>query len=258
MKYIYLCDDSIDGIFTAIYDAWADGHGHSSNEIQVHIPGYNRQLFSEYIEVTSDLEKAKKVAATLSKKVSPAFYEWITQGASSCDLKKADVIYRVIILGLHMGQKVMQHFGNDFVCQLFALTRTVGNEAHHYKEFLRFEELKNGLLFSKINPKNDILYFLAPHFCDRFPDEDFIIADVRRRFLLIHTKGKPPAFRTMPEVDFEHLILKYSAEEQLLQDLFKTFVKSVMIEERKNLKLQRQMLPLYFREYMNEFHHPLP
>ena len=32
---VYVCEDSIEGIFTAIYDAWASKRGHVNNKIQL-------------------------------------------------------------------------------------------------------------------------------------------------------------------------------------------------------------------------------
>ena len=37
------------------------------------------------------------------------------------------------------------------------------------------------------------------------------------------------------------------------RDLWKTFYQAIAIEERKNPKLQRNMMPLRYREYMTEF-----
>lgn len=254
MNTIYLCENTVDGIFTAIYDAWSSGLGHANNYIQVDIPGYNRQLFSEYIEVKTDYEKASKVAGSIQKKISNEVYDWIFNAAVSYDLDKADAIYRVIILGFHMGSGVMEHLADDAVSHIFALNRNVGNEIMHYYGFLRFVELRNGIMLAKFNPKNDIIFFLSEHFTDRFPDENFIIADTQRNSLIFHAKGKPAIYTSTTDFDLDSVNEEYSENEQLLQDLFKTFVDSVGVKPRTNLKLQRQMLPLRFRKYMVEFH----
>lgn len=46
-----------------------------------------------------------------------------------------------------------------------------------YEEFIRFRELENGILFSEITPKAQILTCVADHFEDRFPLENWIIYD---------------------------------------------------------------------------------
>ena len=45
----------------------------------------------------------------------------------------------------------------------------------------------------------------------------------------------------------------YSKDEEKFQKLWKTFFDSVAIESRENKKLQQQMVPLIYREFMNEF-----
>ena len=36
--YIFLCEDSIDGIFTGVYDAWASRYGHQNVALTTHAP----------------------------------------------------------------------------------------------------------------------------------------------------------------------------------------------------------------------------
>ena len=44
-----------------------------------------------------------------------------------------------------------------------------------------------------------------------------------------------------------------SAKEEYYKELFRQVCHSISIDERKNLNLQRNMLPLRFRPYMTEF-----
>ncbi len=62
--YIFICEDSIDGIFTGVYDAWASGYGHTNISLTTKIPE-NYSLFCEYITVETDYAKSAKVARTL-------------------------------------------------------------------------------------------------------------------------------------------------------------------------------------------------
>ena len=57
-KYIYRCEDSAEGVFAAVYDAWASGHSHEENRIEVRGEWDESFLFAEYIEVTPDAEKS--------------------------------------------------------------------------------------------------------------------------------------------------------------------------------------------------------
>lgn len=251
-QYIFQCEDSIDGIFTAIYDAWDSGYGHKNIQIQIIDQIVNYQLFSKYIPVTTDYEKSEKVARTIKKKISVAAYEAICRAAMTNRSEKADVIYRFVILGLHYGSSIITNYSNPSVQSIFEMNRAVGNEVHHYLGFLRFSELKNNVLYGKINPRNNVVTLLAPHFADRLPVENWIIHDEVRELAVVHQIGEGWVQVDTSEVDFSALG-KIDTEEEELEQLWKAFVESISISERTNKKLQRQNLPIRFRGNMTEF-----
>ena len=53
-------------------------------------------------------------------------------------------------------------------------------------EFLRFSELENGVLFATIHPKDNVLPYLAEHFTDRLPSENFMIYDATHQSVAVH------------------------------------------------------------------------
>lgn len=251
-QYIFQCEDNLDGIFTAIYNAWDSGYGHKNIQIQLIDQMYNYQLFSKYIPVITDYDKAKKVGRTIKNKISVEAYEAICRAAMTNRQEKADVIYRFVILGLHYGPSIITNYSNPSVQSIFEMNRAVGNEVHHYLGFLRFSELKNAVLYAKINPKNNVVALLAPHFMDRLPIENWIIHDEIRQLAVVHQIGEGWVQVDTTEVDFSALG-KTNTKEEDLEQLWKAFVESIAISERTNLKLQRQNLPMRFRGNMTEF-----
>ncbi|MCM1245027.1 MAG: TIGR03915 family putative DNA repair protein [Roseburia sp.] len=251
-RYIYLCENSFEGILTAVYNAYEERHGHEKNKIQIAEGMYHQELFATYISVETEYEKAVKVARTIQNKVSPEVYEFIQRASASYNIEKADAIYRVIILALKMGRQVLNYLTEPNVQFLMELERNTANEIQHELQFLRFEELANGALFAKINPKNAVLPYLAEHFSDRFSGEDWLIADTVHGGVLVHEKNKGCSLVNAEDVDFDTLRLPYSEGEELWQKLWKRFVDSIAIKERVNPRLQMQMLPLRFRKYMKE------
>lgn len=253
MRKVYLCDDSMEGIFTAVYRAYAEKNGHRNNEIQIKKEGFNYQLFCEYIPVETDLEWAIKVARTIKREISPRAYQFICKVSASYREEKADAIYRFIIEGLHVGRRALEHLTAPHMQILCDIEKNINNEILRFIDFLRFEELENGVLFGRINPKSALLPFLADHFEDRFMNENWVIADTIHRTILIHEQQKTTNYIRLEEVDFEQLDLVYSDDEEDMQKLWKSFVDTIAIKERVNPKLQRQMLPLRFRKFMKEF-----
>lgn len=250
--YIYVCQDSFDGIFTGVYDAWASKHGHSnvklvSNKVD------NFQLFAEYIDVNPDKEKTAKVVRTVLNTLGYDVYYALCHAIMAIDdgrdksIDKADAIYRTIVYGLYMnkGHKVMENLSDPNIYKVFKLARSSNVEAHHYLGFLRFKELKNGILAAIIHPKNDILTELANHFGDRLPNEDFIIYDQGRKTAVINKSSKGYVFIDASDIN-EHMLEDYSESEMLYEELWNGFFESIAIENRKNEHLQMSNIPKRF------------
>jgi len=294
---IFVCENSIEGIFSGVYDAWKEAGtiGHSHCKLETRMPQYapendaikllgageemfggdcrNFELFSEYIEVPVDQDKARKVTQAvcdrlgfltyqeLCKAIAAEDKELIGRRKSATDYDKGDAVYRTIVCGFSMknGEEVLTNLGNPYVARVFELARRVGNEMGHWREFLRFKELKNGILFAKIGPLNNILPILVPHFADRLPLENFMIYDDQRELFAIHKSMKGMNGQKTGWVMVrgkkleEEAELDYSDAEVYYEELFTAFCHSITIEERKNERLQKQMLPLKFRNYMVEF-----
>ena len=117
---------------------------------------------------------------------------------------------------------------------------------------MRFKELDSGILISKIAPKAQILTCIAGHFANRLPLENWMICDKTHQMFLVHEARKQWILVHDSKVDMEK-IEQYSCAENEYQILWKSFVESLAIKERKNLGLQRQHAPLYRRTYMVEF-----
>ncbi len=255
MKKIYLCDDNIDGIFTAIYLAWSSKYGHANIKIEEKCEGSkysNIELFAEYIAVDTDYSLSLKVSKSIKDKISDEAFEMIYRVALSDYTGKADLIYRFLIMGFSIGSSITQHLGNEIVNQVFKINKFVNNEAHHLFGFLRFSEQENGLLTSVIHPKNHVLTIITPHFADRLPNERFIIYDENRKLASFHVPGNPWILAEVPELDQARLE-EISFREDEYRDLWKAFFEHIAIKERINSKLQRNNLPLRFRGDMVEF-----
>ena len=69
---VYQCEDSLEGVCTAIYRAYEDHVEHQDTWIRV---DEELMLFGEYIPVETDLARAEKVLRTLRRRFGQADYE---------------------------------------------------------------------------------------------------------------------------------------------------------------------------------------
>ena len=247
---VYRCDDSLESIFTAVYLAYEEKRVHEDTMLCL---TDDPILFSEDIKVIPDVRKTQKVINTLNRRFGQENYLWLCMALASEDDEAAQAVCRTIVQGLAGGISrghLFDNLADEYVHRAFALARGVSTEIGHQKQFLRFQELENGVLYSKIGPKYDVMVFLMPHFADRLPIENFMIFDEKRNFFGIHPAGRPWILLRGEEVE---LPLRLSEEELCYQELFRHFCHTIMIEERKNPNLQKNMLPLRFRKYMVEF-----
>lgn len=249
---VYRCEDSLESIFTAIYQAYEEKRDHGDTFLCL---TDDPILFSEDVAVKADEEKTRKVMNTLKRRFGNANSESLCMALAAEDEDKAQAVYQTVVKGLKTGSRAGRLFDNladNDIHKAFALARAVSREVNHQMEFLRFQELDNGGLFSRIGPKSDVLAFLMPHFADRLSIENFLIYDEKRNIFGIHPASKQWYLLRGEEADTS-LHLKYSAEELCYQELFRQFCKTIAIRERRNEKLQKGLLPLRFREYMVEF-----
>lgn len=279
---VYICEDSLEGIFTGVYDGWADlaeqrrsvqpdavsrhaqpprdmrqksasgGRGHADVRLVTSVEEY--ELFCNYITVEPSGEKAWKVSRTVCRVLGHETYECLFRAVCSCDPEKADAVYHTIAQGISMkyGKTVMNHLADPYVGKVFELNRKVYNEVGHWMQFLRFKELANGVLYAEIRPENRVLSIIAPHFSDRLVNENFVIHDYGRKESIVHERQKNWVLVTGEEIDQDYRE-RYSTTEEFYQELFKDFCHTISIRERENIRLQRQMLPLKFQKYMTEF-----
>lgn len=247
--YIFVCENSLEGIFTGVYDACASKLGHKNIRLRTGEPE-NYELFSEYRTVVPSFEKAQKVADTILTRLGRNFYENIYQAAMSGEkhtnqkMDKADAIYETILLGLSCndGDRTLLALGEPCVYRIFELCRSTNREACHHLEFLRFSELENGVLFAVIEPKDYILPYVAEHFTDRLPLENFMIYDKTHQLVAVHRASKNFMLSDAADLDLDK-IKRYSENESEYRRLWLTFFDHIAIEARMNPSLQMQLMP---------------
>lgn len=244
---VYLCDDSIDGIFSAIYTAWEAGTSHTDVRVRdnCHI-----QLFEDYVDYITDSELSAKVADSIIRKLSYEIYYYVYCVCMSTDANKASVVYKFLQRAFRTGPDILHMLTDTYVAKVCELKRTVSNEACRYREFVRFEELDNSILAGRIAPTHNIVAMIANHFADRMPCENWLIMDTTRNLSVVHVAGK--GYILTNDISEKQLFAthSYSQNEDEFQALWKRFFDTIAIKERINPKLQRNLMPLKCRTYM--------
>lgn len=255
-EYILICADSTEGILTGIYEAYQFKKdmgiaSHDSIHLATKEPDMQR-LFTQYSHIRTDHEKAEKVTNTIARQLGGETWYRLSMAMVSCFEDKADAVYHTIVRGLAAHDRnITDRLQEGCVHRTFQCARASEYELSRHKQFLRFAELQNGILYAKIDAKHHVLPFLMPHFADRLPADNFVIYDENTRIFGLHARYKK--WYLLEGADFDEESLVYSEIEDEYQRLFKQFCNSIAIEARINPKLQMNMLPLRFRPNMTEF-----
>ena len=232
---VFTCKDRFDDMMTCIYEAWASHLGHNNIKLRTEPLG-TMELFCEYRHVEADKEKTESVIMAADEE------------------EKLDSIYRFLILGFHYGRKILDSLQNPIVMKIFELERKASNEAHIFRECIRFTEMNHHILVGIISPKCDVITLLAPHFVDRLPSEDWMIIDDSRRTAVVHPADQPYYLTSLSEEEMSEFLARESAAKDTdsMTALWKTFFQTIGIKERKNPVCQRNLIPLWYRKHMSE------
>ena len=240
----YRFDGSFDGLLCCIFRAFTEKeepfaifHG----EFQ---PSFDTVVF----DVSTDGKIAKRVAAGIVKNCSISLLSTFSYAMRSGDGQRDTVVFNAIKKCLSAKKDLTANYADYDMLAFSDLVGRIGQEAHRFKGFLRFEECSGGGYYAHFEPDNDICDLLAPHFKKRFSSQKFIIHDVRRNKLVFYDgKDDHTIFGDGA------LTVCLSDGEKDFQSLWKTYFNSINIKERKNTRQQDNYLPRRYRKNMTEF-----
>ena len=248
---VFTCDDRFGAMNTCIYVAWEWGirNGHENLRIQKE-PVEQYTLFDEYVHVDEDPEKTAKVVRSIEKKISYNAYISVYYAATYYE-DMMNEIYQFLRIGFRVGRPVTNMLAEPAVMSMMEARRAVWNEAHFWREFMRFDRAGN-VLISHFEPKSQVIEFVGHHFADRMPSENWMIIDDRRRIALVHPCEGESYIRILSEEEWMRLRESEKASDEYKQ-MWKDFVETIAIKERVNPRCQRNMFPLWMRKHASEF-----
>lgn len=106
-------------------------------------------MFDEYIHVDGNSSKAEKVIRSIRRDISEEAYLDIYYTSLSADEDALQAIYNFLRVGFAVGNTVTRLYTNPHVVKLLEIRRRVSNEAHHFREFARFQSLDSRVYISQ-------------------------------------------------------------------------------------------------------------
>lgn len=242
LAYVY--DGTFEGLLTAIYDAYYRRQ-HPDCILSQKQMQYN--ICYEYIYVATDNTKSNKVYNSIEQKISPdALCNVYNVFLSEAD-DAGTIIFEYLKLGWRLGKSVEMHLADERVHKVNKISLNVEHEKHKFTGFVRFTLTEEGVYYASIEPLNNIVVLLAPHFAERMSDVQWMIHDVKRGAAVVYN-GKEWALAdtgVQPAPDIADKDPRY-------QTLWKEFFNSIAVQGRINPKLQKSLMPIRYWRYLPE------
>lgn len=249
---IFHYDKTFEGLLTTLFDAYV----RNQFPDRLMATGEPEPLFTDISHtVVVDPSKSQRVWKSLEKKVEKNTLNMISYAWLS-ELSGADeTIFRYIRKTFDSPFSIETNFADDNVLQLRQIAQKVSREKHRMIELVRFQKTADGTYFSAIEPDHNILPLIVPHFRNRYADQEWIIYDLKRNYGMYFDRKKISEIQfsatdIFPEGKITENLL--AENEQLYQQLWKKYFRSIAIRERINPRLHRQHLPRRYWKYLPE------
>ena len=252
---IYSFDGTMDGLLTAVFEAFSL---HEEPE-QLLKEGDALPLFCDYnYQVTTDEEKARRVWTGLEKRLSREAMKLISVSWLS-ELQELNTPLFLYICKVFRQGDISRNFADPDVLTVTNIARRVLHEQLRMKQFIRFQKAKDGTYLAVVAPDHNVLPLITDHFSDRFNDQPWLIYDTKRHYgfhydgqqvirITFEDEGTVPFDLTNGKLQTDVL----SSDDQLLQDLWRTYFKAICIKERMNPRKQLKDMPRRYWKYMTE------
>ena len=262
----------MDGLLTAVFYAF---YLKEQPELLL-AKGDASPLFCERTyQVNTDDEKARRVWVGLEKKLNREALRLISVSWLS-ELRELNTPLFLYICKVFRQGDISRNFADADVLAVTNIARRVLHEQLRMKQFIRFQKAKDGTYLGVVSPDHNVLPLVIDHFQDRFNDQPWLIYDAKRHYGYYYslTPGPSPkgegsnkregsnmpirvTFENEASVPFDLSNGKLNADvlsenDQLFQDLWRTYFKAICIKERMNPKKQLSDMPRRYWKYMTE------
>ncbi len=157
-------------------------------------------------------------------------------------------VYKYVLFSLEKGGDTDRFLSDSRVMEIHGAYRKICMESHRFKGFLRFEEIKPGVLYAKLEPDYNIIMMLASHFKRRLSGYNWIIHDKKRGTAVFYDRHK-----CVLKEAVSFVLPDTAGNEAAFRKMWAGYFGAMGIKERKNYRLQRQLVPKKYRKNMVEF-----
>ncbi len=252
MSFI-LYDGTFEGFLSVVFECYAQ------KLVPIDIcreSTFQENLFIEKMTICRDEQKAARVWSSLQQKLHQRnrnlpLLVFLSE-SPGIEMK----LYRFIRRVFDSERRIETDYGDQDVLELKKIERQVLRETMRILQFVRFQQTKDDLYFSAIEPQYDVLPFTVQHFKNRFADQLWLIYDLKRDYGIFYdlkeTREVVLSEKTFSETNGQVSANLLEEREETYQTLWKAYFDNINIPERKNAKLQLQHMPRRYWKFLPE------
>lgn len=251
---LYVHDGSFEGLLSAVAVAVKSARPVSGiADSDRSVP----QLFVTPVTVVTDPDQARRLFSYLQQ-LGGSTVRFAMNGYLSEDQETGLHLYHMVRLCLRYGAGATELYSDDSIRYLSRLSRRVDGEAHRLCGLIRFRLLLENCYYAPFESDCNVIGYLARHFIERMGSRQWILHDLGRELALYWDGGSIEEItidddftdhvRHHGEVPPRH----FCGEEQYYQQLWRSFHTVISNPDRKNPKLQRQLMPKRYWRYLVE------
>ena len=245
-------DGSFEGFLCAVFDVYE----YKLNEVMI-MPEDKHQpsMFARPHYVNHSPHHSDRVWKGLEKKLSKNALDQVYRTFLS-ELDGVEITLLQYIQYVFSSQvKMEEDYSHPAVLAVSQTAKKVWREKHRMEAFVRFQQTADGLFYSIIEPDYNVLLLIGKHFATRYADQLWLIYDAKRKYGLYYDLKTV----TTVKIEFSDEMISgrkvssvYDEAEEIYQQLWQQYFKSVNIPARKNTKLHIQHMPKRYWKYLPE------
>lgn len=257
---VYSFDNTFEGLLTAVFESF---FRHERPESLITVSDPVPLFCDDLYQISTDEEKARRVWTGLEKRLSKGAVKMLAVSWLSELSELNNPLFQYICKVFREPENapsIERNFSDPDVLSVTNIARKVLHEQLRMKQFIRFQKAKDGTYLAVISPDHNVLPLITDHFADRFNDQSWLIYDSKRHYGFHYDGNTAPVKITFADESSVAFNLNngcldddvLSQDDQLLQEMWRTYFKAICIRERLNPHKQLQDMPRRYWKYLTE------
>lgn len=248
-KVSIIYDGSFEGLLCVVFAAF---------ELRLHVESIyegqvqNSLFTSNHMNIDTDESKSDRVLKAIEKRFGKSECTKLYRVFLTEDKNRSLMLYRYIVLLFREERDMRTAYQLEEVIYVKEQLKKMRREVHRMHAFVRFQQTKDDLYYSVIEPDFNVIPFVGKHFEKRYSSMRWMIYDKRRDLGIYYDLKRMNYFSSGDKLFGKNIRDILAEGEEAYEAWWRTYFSATNIEERKNMKLHLRHVPKRYWKYLTE------